>query len=90
MSRKKHPKRVLELSVRYAEQHGWRVRPTGKSAHAWGILECPNNDAGCRCGRFCRVSIWSTPANPEAHARALRRAVDGCLYRRSGADDDDV
>lgn len=80
MARKKHPQAAVEKAVQYAEARGWQVKSSGKSAHAWGILQCPNNDPACRCGRFCRNGIWSTPRNEQAHARAIRRWVDHCLF----------
>lgn len=90
MTRKKHPKAVIEKAIRYAESGGWTVKATGKSAHAWGLLQCPNNDPGCRCGRFCVNSVWSTPRNAEFHARSIRRWVDHCRFNlEREADDDD-
>lgn len=32
--RPKHPKKVIEEAVKYAENRGWRYRETGNSAHA--------------------------------------------------------
>ncbi len=80
MARKKHPKAAVEQAVQYAEKYGWQVKASGKSAHAWGILQCPNNDPDCRCGRFCRNSVWSTPRNEEGHAKSIRRWVDNCEF----------
>ena len=84
--RKRHPNKVVERAVRYAEEAGWQVTSAGKSAHAWGILKCPSNDADCRCGKFCRNSIWSTPRTPESHARQVRQWVDNCIYQGKGND----
>lgn len=41
-------------------------------------MKCPYNDKECRCGEFCRASIWSTPKSPTNHARQIRRVVDNC------------
>lgn len=84
MARGKHPKAAIEMALQYAEARGWTVRKAGKSAHAWGVLECPNNDPECRCGKFCRNGIWSTPRNTEAHARAIIKWVEKCKYTGGG------
>nr|WP_081797225.1 hypothetical protein [Stenotrophomonas rhizophila] len=76
MGRPAHPKKEVEVALRYAEARGWRVVPGG--SHAWGRLYCPYKDRDCRCGEFCITSVWSTPKNPGNHARALQRMVDGC------------
>lgn len=81
MSRPFHPKKEVEEVLRYAEACGWRVEI--RSGHARGRIYCPYNDDECRCGEFCITGVWSTPRNPSAHARALRRVVDNCtVYRR--------
>ncbi|MFW6349627.1 MAG: hypothetical protein ACOC3U_04545 [Thiohalospira sp.] len=79
MPRPRHGNKVIENALVYAESEGWRIEKA--SGHAWGRLYCPWNDDECRCGEFCIVSIWSTPRNPEAHARAIRRVVEGCTER---------
>ena len=81
MPRKRHPKKVVEDALRYAEQHGWHVEVGG--SHAWGKIYCPNNDQDCRCGEFCITSIWSTPANPSNHGKQIRRVVDNCTARKT-------
>jgi len=53
VARKRHPIKVIEEAVQYAESQGWTVIPSGKSAHAWGILRCS--------GDCSQVSVWSTP-----------------------------
>ena len=77
--RPKHPSKEIDNAVEYAEQQGWQfVKARG---HAWGMLRCPWNDKDCRCGTFCQTSIWSTPRNPEAHARQIRRLIEGCFRK---------
>ncbi len=76
MGRPKHPNKEVEAALAYAESYGWRVEL--RKGHAWGRLYCPYNDERCRCGEFCITSVWSTPRNPKAHARQIRRVVDGC------------
>jgi hypothetical protein len=86
MPRERHPSKEIEAAIHFARQHGWQFRVPGRSAHCFGVLMCPHNDKACRCGLFCRVSIWSTPANPQAHARSLRRTVEKCIHEISGDD----
>ncbi|RJQ54177.1 MAG: hypothetical protein C4521_04815 [Actinobacteria bacterium] len=78
MPRKRHPNGKIEKALEYAESLGWRVEPAGARSHAWGKMFCPHKEDVCRCGEFCVTSIWSTPRNPESHARKIRRVVDGC------------
>jgi hypothetical protein len=73
MSRPRHPNKHIERAVRYAEMLGWRVQMS--KGHAWGHLYCPH---GTR--ESCIVSVWSTPRNPESHARHIRRDVDRCPH----------
>lgn len=80
--REKHPHKEIEAALCYAEEKGWTVVEC--SGHPWGSLRCPNNRSDCRCGLFCQMSIWSTPGNPEGHARQLRQKVDGCIYNDEG------
>lgn len=80
MARPRHPKKEIEQAIRHAESSGWQVEVGG--SHAWGRLYCPYNDADCRCGEFCIVSIWSTPRNPGNYARMLARVVNNCAARK--------
>ena len=84
MPRRRHPNRTVEDALGYAEAHGWRVVPSGARSHAWGRMYCPHESLECRCGEFCITSIWSTPRDPEAHARQIRRVVDGCIHHGRG------
>lgn len=77
MARSRHPDKHIEAALRHAERASWRVEPA--RGHAWGRLYCPWNSNECRCGEFCVISIWSTPRNPEAHARQILRVVDRCV-----------
>jgi hypothetical protein len=77
--RAKHPNKEIEKALAYAETQGWRV--VTLSGHAWGKIQCPWNDADCRCGTFCQVSVWSTPRVPEHMAHNIHRAVNGCARR---------
>lgn len=51
------------------------VTKAGPRAHIWGTLWCKQH------GREgCRVRVMSTPRNPEAHARDIRRVVSRCPH----------
>lgn len=73
----RHPNKEIRAALEYAYSKGWRVEKAGKSSHAWGQMFCPSAQRG-----GCRESIWSTPKNPERHARYLRSAVDHCPHVR--------
>ena len=77
---KKHPNKDIREALEYAKQKGWQVKQGG--SHAWGKIYCPYNDSDCRCGEFCKISIWSTPKNPINHAKQIRRVVDNCIYNQ--------
>ncbi len=80
MTRAIHPHKEIELALCYAEMHGWKVIVGG--SHAWGKIYCPDNDPMCRCGEFCITCVWSTPKNPQNHAKSLRRIVTKCASAR--------
>lgn len=46
------------------------MTPT-KAGHRWGKAEC---------GSGCVLSIWSTPKNPQNHAKQMIRAVARCPH----------
>jgi len=85
MTRKTHPKKEVEEALVYAEKHGWQIKVGG--SHAWGKIYCPYNDKECRCGEFCISSIFSTPRNPGAHGKQIRRVVDRCSSRVNESED---
>ena len=70
-----HPNKHIRASIEYALGQGWRVTKAGPRAHIWGRLWCPHAE---RVG--CRISILSTPKNPEGHSRRIRREVDQCPH----------
>ena len=76
-----HQNKEIAAALEYADSKGWRIVEGG--SHAWGQMYCPYNDKECRCGEFCRASIWSTPKNPENHARQIRRIVDNCIMQKN-------
>lgn len=71
-----HPNKEIEAAIQYAEAKGWRYKASGKSAHAWGRLLCAFADRG-----GCQMSVWSTPASPEDHAKAIRRKAEKCPHQ---------
>ena len=73
--RQRHPNKEIEKAVVYAESYGWRFKKSGNSAHAWGKLLCVKDDR-----EGCKMSIWSTPKNPEAHAKQIERKVRQCPH----------
>lgn len=72
--RVRHPNGDIEKAVPYAEALGWTVR-LSKHGHAWGRLFCPH---ASRDG--CIVGVYSTPKNPDNHARHIRNQVDKCRH----------
>jgi hypothetical protein len=73
MGRPRHPNKHIEKAIQYAESLGWRVEIS--NGHRWGCLLCPQ---ASREG--CKISVWSTPRNPESHARQITRDVDLCPH----------
>lgn len=71
--RSRHPNKEIESAVSYAEELEWTCEMA--SGHAWGRLYCPHNDVN-----GCIISVWSTPRNPEGHARRIKRLVDRCPH----------
>lgn len=70
MARVRHSKKDVEQVLRAAEAQGWTVTPT-KAGHRWGKAEC---------GSGCVLSVWSTPKNPQNHAKQMSRAVARCPH----------
>lgn len=83
MARNKHPDKKIEAALKKLESAGWVVEAAkGRSAHSWGYVLCPANAGNaCRSGTFCRMSVWSTPRNPQAHADELLRKANGCIMQ---------
>ena len=61
--------RKLRLPFHPQNPKGWTWRKQGH----WGRLYCPHAD---RDG--CQVGVWSTPKNPEDHAKQVVRAIERC------------
>lgn len=84
--RKRHTSKEIEAVLQQPEGLGWIVGE-GKG-HTWGLLRCPANSKECRCGQFCQMSVWSTPKNPERHARKLQQKARACIALEKKDDDD--
>lgn len=67
-----HSNKHIRDALRYAESRGWIVSKANARAHCWGRIRCQFGH------RECQMSIFSTPRNPENHARDIRRFVDRC------------
>ncbi|MGP9821201.1 hypothetical protein ACTZWW_14395 [Salinarimonas sp. NSM] len=87
MARRRHPDKEIEAALRFAEDNGRRISLGG--SHAWGKIYCPYDDEECRCGEFCIASVWTTPRNASAHARHIRRVVEGCMRNLGDGVGDD-
>jgi len=78
---KNHPNKHIRAAIKYAEERGWRV--TASQGHYWGHLWCP---LATRAG--CVLGVFSTPRNPENHAKWLRKFIDRCPHgSQSGASE---
>lgn len=71
--RPKHPNKEIEATLQEAEADGRIV--IKRSGDAWGIMRCASGERG-----GCQASIWSTPRDPDTHAKQLRRAAIRCLH----------
>jgi hypothetical protein len=81
VARPSHPSKEIEAVVTYAEARGWSW--TKVKGHAWGKLLCAQH------GREgCTIFVWSTPRNPQNHAKHLRREIDRCPHREEENDED--
>ncbi|WP_417491415.1 hypothetical protein [Maricaulis sp.] len=80
--RPRHPDKAIEVAIAELVALGWRYEASGKSAHAWGKLRCPQHDA-----TGCTLYVWSTPRVPEHHARDIRRAGRKCGHMDQGGGD---
>lgn len=74
---KKHPNKDVRKAVAYALECGWSLEPV--RGHAWGVLYCREKTGEPGFER-CRRFVWSTPRDPDRHARDIRKAVDACSH----------
>lgn len=87
----KHPDKDINKAIKHAVECGWTVKKSNAQAKPWGIMKCPLNSK-CRTGNSCSVSIWSTPRDPQNHAKMIFKVVDGCtgISNEEENNDEDV
>jgi hypothetical protein len=73
LARPRHPNKHIEAAVVEAERRGFWIRIS--AGHAWGVLFCPYSARGS-----CKMSILSTPRNPQNHAKQIRRFIAACPH----------
>ncbi|WP_030006987.1 hypothetical protein [Picosynechococcus sp. NKBG042902] len=67
---KLHHNKEIAAAIQEALEQGWTFKKSSGSAHAFGVLLCPEHN---RLG--CKKSVLSTPRNPENHAKQIRKAI---------------
>jgi len=67
-----HPNKEIRSALAFAEAAGWTVKKSGPRAHAWGTIKCGYGH------RVCWMAIYSTPKNPQNHAKQINRKVKAC------------
>ena len=70
-----HPNKHIREAIEYAEGKGWEFVKAGGHAHIFGTLYCPRR---ARDGH--RTPVYSTPKNPENHAKWIIHRVDRCNH----------
>lgn len=75
MSLNKHPSKGIQDAIEHALSKGWRIIKSGKSAHAFCRLFCPEESR-----EGCQLSVWSTPRNVDTHAKQIRRQIEKCPH----------
>lgn len=66
----RHPNKHINAAIEFAFKQGWIARP---GHHAFCVIYCPAGKRGA-----CQMSVWSTPKNPQAHAKDIIRTVENC------------
>ena len=74
--RSKHPNKVIEEAIKYAENQGWAIKINEKG-HALARLFCPGGNRG-----DCIISVWSTPRVAENHAKQIKRRIMSCEHKK--------
>ena len=70
-----HPNKHIRAAIGYAVKNGWMLKKANARAHIWGRLYCTQ-----RSRDGCSKAIYSTPRNPEDHAKDILRAVERCPH----------
>jgi hypothetical protein len=68
-----HPNKEINAVLKIAYALGWRIEIS--NGHAWGKIYCP-----CAQRGGCLIQVWSTPRNPENHAKRLQKLIDTCPH----------
>jgi hypothetical protein len=68
-----HPNKHICEALKLAISLGWELVPS--RGHAYCVIRC---SFGARGG--CQKSVWSTPKNPEGHARDIVRYAQACPH----------
>ncbi|MGH2781424.1 MAG: hypothetical protein ACRDL4_09335 [Thermoleophilaceae bacterium] len=67
----RHPDKDIRKAIKEALDAGWNVEKNTGGGHRWGTL---------RCGRGCKLAVWSTPRQPATIAKRIREAVQKCPH----------
>ena len=67
-----HPNKEIRAVLATAAAAGWIVKKSGARAHAWGTIRCGFGH------QKCWMAIYSTPRNPQNHAKQIQRKVLAC------------
>ena len=67
-----HPNKEIRAALESAEVAGWTVKKSGPRAHAWGTIRCGFGH------RKCWMAVYSTPRNPQNHAKQISKKVAAC------------
>ena len=67
-----HPNKEIRAALASAEAAGWTVKKSGPRAHAWGTMRCGHGH------KTCWMAVYSTPRNPQNHAKQIERKVAAC------------
>ncbi|MFO0965875.1 MAG: hypothetical protein U0793_09875 [Gemmataceae bacterium] len=78
----KHPNKHIRQALKYAEKQGWTIKKSGPRAHAWGVIYCSFGHPDCW------IAVYSTPKNPENHAKYIVKTVDRCPGEDRGDRDE--
>jgi hypothetical protein len=68
-----HPNKHIQAAIEYAVLKGWVIVEAGGSGHPFAKLRC-----GIHGHTDHKMSIWSTPRDPETHAKQIIRMVNRC------------
>ena len=71
----RHPNKHIREAIKFAEEKGWRFEKANARAHIFGTVYCSQSSR-----EGCRFRVYSTPRDPEEHARRLIREVERCPH----------